>query len=156
MTKAGEDIRKTLEGYKSGALSLEEAVNQIEVLVADREIEKGIGWQDDGGIRIAVFRGRKLLRNGFRGDNECVITYNGNLENVYCDHSLTVNGNVAGDAKSGHSFSCAGFVGGDVKAGHSASCGDVKQNVKAGHSVSCGNIGGNIIAGHGVRCTGKG
>ncbi len=155
MVKADEIIGKALEDYKSGAISLEEAVNRVEVIIADKEIEKGIEWRDDDSIRIAVFRGRRLIRHSMRDDSKCEITYNGDPVNVYCDHSLTVKGNVTGSATSGHSFSCSGSVGGDVKAGHSVSCGDVKQGVKAGHGVNCGNIGGDINCGHGVKCTGK-
>lgn len=148
-------IEQVLEAYKKGEATLEEARNEIEVLIADRKIEKDIEWQDDDCIRIAVFRGRRLIRHGYRDNVQCDITYSGDPLNVYCDHSLTVKGNVVGSAKAGHSLTCAGSVGGDTFAGHSLSCGDVKQNVKAGHGVNCHNVGGDITAGHGVTIAGK-
>lgn len=154
--KITETIRDVLESLKNGEVGLDETQNLIEVLVADKVIEKSIKWQDDGGIRIAVFKGRSLIRNSDRDNLQCDITFTGEPLNVYCDHSLTVKGNVIGSAVAGHSLKCEGFVGGDAKAGHSINCGDVKNNVKAGHKVSCGSVGGNITAGHGVSFSGKG
>ena len=153
--KANEIINKVLEDYKNGSVSLEEAESRIEVIIADKEIEKGIDWKDDNSIRIAVFRGRRLIRHSMRDDSRCEITFSGDPVDVYCDHGLTVKGNVAGTVRCGHGFTCSGSVGGDVTAGHAVSCGDVKQGVKAGHGVNCGNIGGNINCGHGVHCTGR-
>ncbi|MFA6731050.1 MAG: hypothetical protein WCR95_08700 [Eubacteriales bacterium] len=145
-----EQITELLDKFKSGVISAEEAQSRIETIIAGNIISKNIEWQDDNAIRIAVFRGRRLLKNGFGGNVKCNITLTGDPEDVYCDHSLNVKGNVYGSAQSGHSLSCTGNIGGNVKAGHSVTCGNVGQSVKAGHSVKCDSVNGDIKSGHGV------
>ena len=108
-----EQITELLDNFKSGVISAEEAQSRIETIIAGSIISKNIEWQDGNAIRIAVFRGRRLLKNGFGGNVKCNITLTGDPEDVYCDHSLNVKGNVYGSAQSGHSLSCTGNIGGN-------------------------------------------
>lgn len=75
----------------------------------------------------------KVVEMGLSGVVE--LRFEGDLANLKCSGSATVNGDVKGD----------------VDAGGSVKCSNVGNSVDAGGSVSCGNVGGDIDAGGSVK-----
>lgn len=77
----------------------------------------------------------KVVETGLSGIVE--VKFEGDLANLRCSGSATVNGEVKGN----------------VEAGGSIKCSNVGKSVDAGGSVSCGNVGGDIDAGGSVKYT---
>lgn len=64
------------------------------------------------------------------------VRFEGDLANVNSASSISVKGNVHGDAEAGSHISC-GDVGGNADAGSHISCRDIKGNADAGSHISC-------------------
>ncbi len=112
---------------------------------------------DDGKLRIVQFLGKRLLcRNTWR-EGELISLNLADIEverrldiNVW--GSLSVAGNINGNAESGGSMSC-GNIGGHAESGGSMSCKGIGGSAEAGGSITYeGNIDGPIEAGGSVKC----
>lgn len=108
-------------------------------------------WADDDTLRIVVFRGHSYLENHDSASHIHIRLTGSNMQNVECAASLTVEGNVYGNANSAGSLSC-GDVYGDATAGGNVNCDNVQCDVRAGGSVTCDNVGCNVQAGCNVTC----
>lgn len=94
------------------------------------------------GSNISVSNGKvvvngKVIEEGLTG--EVTIKFVGDLADLQTDGSVTVNGNVKGDAKSGGSMSC-GDVGGNARSGGSMNCKNISGGAKSGGSMSVGSM----------------
>ena len=65
------------------------------------------------------------------------VTIEGDIENIACDGSVTVNGNVSKSIDCNGSVKVSGDVVGNIDCSGSCSCGNVSGNIDAGGSVSC-------------------
>lgn len=126
-------------------------------------------WDNDGIIRITVFKGRSRLRvNEFSKElKDFTVDLNGDVADISSELSVScrnvegsiaagagVNcGNIEGTIAAGAGV-CCGNVEGNIAAGGSVSCGNVKGDVDAGGSVNCGDISGDVDAGASVKCGG--
>lgn len=68
---------------------------------------------------------------------EINVIINGDVTDLECAGSVTVNGTVKGDIDCSGMCEIKGDVDGDVNASGSVSCGKVKGDVMAAGSVSC-------------------
>ena len=106
--------------------------------------------QDDGKLRVLLFRGNRLLERYDKLLEKITFRYEGEALDVLSMLSVECGG-VGGDVDAGTSVRCES-VSGDVDAGMSVECADVGGSVDAGTSVKCGSVGGNVDAGTSVRC----
>ena len=122
--------------------------------------------QDDGKLRVLLFRGNRLLERYDKLLEKITFRYEGEALDVLSMLSVECGG-VGGDVDAGTSVRC-GDVGGDVgagtdvtalnvagsvNAGAGVQCGDVAGDVKAGGNVTCGDVDGDVEAGGGVYRT---
>lgn len=107
----------------------------------DYEVEKD---------EVILVIGNRVLKNHAivteRSDKPLDVVISGELATVFCNLSLTVNGNVHGDAKAGTSMIC-GNVNGDIKTGTYAKCGGVRGSVNSGTYTECKDVGGDVKSG---------
>lgn len=103
----------------------------------------GRTYNTDGG-NISI-KGNKVYVDGEliedcnkHSEKEINITINGNCNNIQCNGTLHVEGNVTGDIDCGNSVTINGNVDGKINAGNSI-------NIKGSHT------GGEIDAGNFVR-----
>lgn len=101
-------------------------------------VVNGTRIEVEGGGPMSIIGGKVIVggvtvAEGLSGIVE--VKWEGPAANVRADCSLTVNGDVAGDAEAGNSMTVSGSVKGNVRAGNSVNCGDVGGSVKAGNSV---------------------
>lgn len=78
------------------------------------------------------------------------IKVTGDVNVVRCDRSLTITGNVQGDATSGGSLRCGNITGNATSDG-SLQGGDIGGNATSDGSMNCGKVGGSVKAGGSVR-----
>lgn len=124
-------------------------------------------WEDDDTLRVVVYLGhRRMADYAPNRKGELTFRLEGDAKNVQSVLSLTVEGNVHGNATSGGSLTCADVTGevhangsvtcdsvaGNINAGGSVSCDEISGSVKAGGSVTCDEIGGDVAAGGSVTC----
>lgn len=76
----------------------------------------------------------EIIEEGLSGIVE--VKFEGDLANVRSSSSITVNGNVHGDADAGSHIQC-NDIGGDADAGSHISCRDIKGSADAGSHISC-------------------
>jgi hypothetical protein len=98
----------------------------------------------NGKSSVAVV-GDSVVIDGVRQDNNSsadgsikIEITEGTLENLSCDRSVDVSGNVH-SVKAQGSVSCRNITGG-VDAGGSVNCSDVVGKIRAGGSVNCKNF----------------
>ncbi len=127
--------------------------------------------QDDGKLRVLLFRGDRLLEEYDKLLDKIVFEYNGealdvvSMLSVRCGdvsgsvdagENVFVTGRIDGDANAGENVSVTGRVDGDANAGGSITCGDVGSDANAGKSITCGGVGGDVNAGVKVACANVG
>lgn len=113
-------------------------------------------WEDDDTLRVVVYLGHKRMADYKPHSNgnlygNLSFHLQGDAKNVQSELSLTVEGNVLGNATSGGSLTC-GDITGEVRANGSVNCDSVEGNVSAGGSVNCDSIAGSVKAGGSVTC----
>ena len=113
-------------------------------------------WEDDDTLRVVAYLGHKRMADYKPHSNgnlygNLFFHLEGDAKNVQSELSLTVEGNVLGNATSGGSLTC-GDITGEVRANGSVNCDSVEGNVSAGGSVNCDSIAGSVKAGGSVPC----
>lgn len=106
-------------------------------------------WEDDGTLRIVVYKGYTLLKH-VPAEEKFTFCYEGPALNIFSSLSVTC-GDVGGNVDAGSHVSC-GNVEGDVDAGSSVRCGNVDGSVDAGSDVKCGDVHGDVDAGGNIQC----
>lgn len=107
--------------------------------------------QDDGKLRVLLFRGNRLLERYDKLLDKITFRYEGEALDVLSMLSVEC-GDVEGNVDAGTSVRCES-VSGDVDAGMSVECAEVGGSVDAGTSVKCGgSVGGDVNAGTSVKC----
>lgn len=107
-------------------------------------------WQDDGNLRVVLYKGRTLLQSDDAEAPKMVFRYEGAALNV--DSRVSVEcGNVEGNVHAGQDIHC-GEVGGGANAGRDVLCFDVQGDAGAGRDVQCSDVYGSVSAGQDVRC----
>lgn len=94
------------------------------------------------GNRVSVNNGTiivdgKVVAN--ESSQEINVVIDGNVSELECAGSVTVNGNVEGDIDCSGKCDIKGYVAGDVNASGSVSCGIVKGDVTAAGSINITN-----------------
>lgn len=97
------------------------------------------------GKNVSVINGKVIVdgKTIYPDNDEKIFTGNidvniyGNINNLECDGSVIVNGDVRKNIDCGGSCEVNGDVGGNIDCGGSCSCGNVNGNIDAGGSVSC-------------------
>lgn len=144
-------FEKILDRYKSGDINCGEAEKLIKALwQGETASDEGfsVPWHDDK-LRLAVFKGSRLVKKGAPECRDVQFTMDGNALNVECWGSLKCN-DIKGNVSCGGSTGC-GNVGGSVSCGGGASCRDVGGSVSCGGSASCGTVKGDVKAGGSVK-----
>ncbi|MDF2821321.1 MAG: hypothetical protein K0R15_1762 [Clostridiales bacterium] len=155
------NIEKILEMYKNGNVNLDEASRllasvgvQESMPIAPVSTECtniiGIPWEDDGKLRIVVYKGKNLLTKGEAGKQNIDITYRGEAIDVECYGNLTCN-DIGGNVKASGNLSCKD-IDGSADAMGNISCGDIDGNVNAAGSITSGDIDGSANAGGDIKC----
>lgn len=107
-------------------------------------------WQDDGNLRVVLYKGRTLLQSDDAEAPKMVFRYEGAALNVESRVSVEC-GNVEGNVHAGQDIRC-GEVGGGANAGRDVLCFDVQGDAGAGRDVQCSDVDGSVTAGQDVRC----
>lgn len=107
-------------------------------------------WQDDGSLRVVLYKGRTLLQSDDAEEPRMVFRYEGAALNVESRVSVEC-GNVEGNVHAGRDIHC-GEVGGGANAGRDVLCFDVQGDAGAGRDVQCSDVDGSVSAGQDVRC----
>ena len=108
-----------------------------------------ISWEDDGKLRVLLFKGRTRLEDReARGRVELV--WQGDVRDLHSDFSVCCD-TVYGSVEAGGSVTCDNVMG-CVTAGANVTCDRVGGNVSAGANVTCDDVGGNVRAGRCVNC----
>lgn len=122
-------------------------------------------WEDDGVLRIVVFKGNKILSESENIDN-LVFRIDGEILNVvsYCNlecgniqngaqayGNLNCKGSISGGASCKNNLACDHSISGGVSCGNNLACGhSISGGVNCGNNLSVGsNIDGD------VQCTGE-
>lgn len=82
-----------------------------------------------------IIDGKTQYKNKY--NNTVNIDIVGNVQNVNCNGTVSVNGTVIGDIDCGGSCNIDGDVGGSIDCGGSCSAMNIKGNIDAGGSVYC-------------------
>jgi transcriptional regulator with XRE-family HTH domain len=107
-------------------------------------------WQDDGSLRVVLYKGRTLLQSDDAEEPRMVFRYEGAALNVESRISVEC-GDVEGHVHAGRDIHC-GEVGGGANAGRDVLCFDVQGDAGAGRDVQCTDVDGSVTAGQDVRC----
>lgn len=113
-------------------------------------IPQELPWQDDGSLRVVLYKGRTLLQSDDAEEPRMVFHYEGAALNVESRVSVEC-GNVEGNVHAGRDIHC-GEVGGGANAGRDVLCFDVQGDAGAGRDVQCSDVDGSVSAGQDVRC----
>lgn len=113
-------------------------------------IPQELPWQDDGNLRVVLYKGRTLLQSDDAEAPRMVFRYEGAALNVESRISVEC-GEVAGSVQAGQNIHCL-EVGGEANAGRDVVCLDVRGDAGAGRDVQCFDVGGGVSAGQDVRC----
>ncbi len=113
-------------------------------------IPQELPWQDDGSLRVVLYKGRTLLQSDDAEAPKMVFRYEGAALNV--DSRVSVEcGDVEGNVHAGRDIRC-GEVGGGANAGRDVLCFNVQGDAGAGRDVQCSDVDGSVSAGQDVRC----
>ncbi len=163
-----EEILKILSMVKSGLTDEAEAADILEAMYgAETETEQEdkqttvirnyLPWDDDDALRIAAFRGHKLL-----DDNEAYREYKFSVHiddwdindiasccgDIYCNDILNAN-----NITCGGSITCDGDLhSGNVACGNTVSCDTINGTVSCGNSINCDTIDGDVSCGCNINC----
>ncbi|WP_181593102.1 helix-turn-helix domain-containing protein [Paenibacillus sp. YN15] len=110
----------------------------------------GLPWEDDGTLRVVLYKGRTLLQSEDAGELKMVFHYEGAALNVESRISVEC-GDVGGSVQAGQDIRC-GEVGGEANAGRDVLCFGVQGNASAGRDVQCSDVGSGVSAGQDVNC----
>jgi hypothetical protein len=100
------------------------------------------------GNNISIIDGQVIVDGvvqGEVGERKIEIQVLCNVDQIFSEESITINGNVTGDIEAKMSVNCDNVTG-NVSAGMSVNCDDVGGNVSAGMTVNCDDIRGNATA----------
>ena len=118
--------------------------------IAVVEVGTELPWEEDGALRIVLYKGRKLLKSQAYA-REVTVCYSG-MEPVAVFSDFNVEcGDVSGDIQAKGYVEC-GEVAGNVTAESYVECGDVAGNANAGGYLECGDVMGSANSGGYIEC----
>lgn len=150
------NIEKILDMYKNGNVNVTEASKLLSAIGVEEQVEatdstyrsSNTPWEDDGKLRIVVFKGKNLLTVGEANKLSIDITYRGDALDVDCMGNLRCS-DIEGNANAGGNIMCSDIEG-NVIAGGDITCSDIEGDARAGGNIKCGDIEGNVTAGGNV------
>lgn len=148
------DINTIIELAKEFDLSLDDLFDLKKSNSQEEQINIKDAKEDE--LYILVAKGNTLkqlidYKEYIKHHDNIKIEYDGSLNSVYSQFSITVKGDVSGEVIAGDSVVC-GNVEGDVNAGDNVTCAHVNGDINAGDKVTCANVIGDVNAGDVVDC----
>ena len=115
-----------------------------------------VSWDDDSTLRIALFRGKELLReipeDKLEKMRKIPVTLSGAPMNVSSVLDVHVaDGDICGDVFASGNVHCCD-VDGNISAGGDITCCDISGDADAQGLITCSHIVGNATAGS-IECT---
>lgn len=111
--------------------------------------------QDDGKLRVLLFRGSNLMKEYDGKSKDIIFKYDGEALDVISMLSVECKNGINGNVEAGNDVTVTGTVEGDVDAGNSVTCADINGDVDTGGGVTANDIYGDVDAGGSVYIAGR-